>query len=171
VQDLTVFVLDKPRHQDLLAEIIAAGARISIHTDGDVAGALMAVAPWGNVDVLMGTGGSPEAIIAAAAVKALGGQMLCCLDPQSDKEREAVKQAGLDLNRVLNVDELITSNDVHFAATGITTGALLKGVEFTATGAKTSSMMVRGKTGTMRTIESTHRWERLMEISQIDYQA
>lgn len=169
VQDLTVFVLEKKRHEQLIAEIIETGARISLHTDGDVAGALMAVVPWSSVDLLMGTGGAPEGTIAAVAIKALGGQLLERPNPQSDAERKAVLDAGRDLDLILDVDDLISSDDIYFAATGITSGSLLKGVEFDANGARTYSMMVRGKTGTVRYIEAIHHWDRLLKISQIDY--
>lgn len=169
VDDLVVFVLDKPRHAELIREIREAGARIQLHRDGDVAGALMAASPDSEVDMMMGTGGSPEGILAAAAVKIMGGEIQCMLDPQSDAEREAVAASGLDLHRVLVTEDLIKSDDVFFAATGISGGRFLGGVEFTGSGAKTTSMVLRGKTGTVRRIESTHSFEKLMRFSSIKY--
>lgn len=169
VADLTVFVLDKPRHQQLIADIRAAGARVLLRTDGDVAGALMAATPNSSVDVLMGIGGTPEGVIAACAVRALGGAMLGQLAPQLRGEREAVLAAGIDLERVYAAGDLVQSDDVFFAATGLTDGVLMPGVHYTADGATTDSMVIRGKTGTWRTIHAEHRWEKLKEISQIEY--
>ncbi len=169
VDDLVVFVLDKPRHKSLIQEIRRAGARIQLHTDGDVAGALMAVLPGTGVDVMMGTGGTPEGVLAAAAIKVVGGEMLGKLDPQSEKERKAILEAGGSLERVLSVDDLIASDDVFFVATGITGGDLLRAVQFTGRGAVTYSLVMRGKTGTVRKIEAHHSFDRLMQISAIDY--
>ncbi|SHF38086.1 fructose-1,6-bisphosphatase II [Desulfacinum infernum DSM 9756] len=169
VDDLVVFVLEKPRHEGLIREIREAGARIQLHTDGDVAGALMAVLPDTTVDVMMGTGGTPEGVLAAAAIKVVGGEMLGRLDPQSERERRALLDAGYDLQRVLTVDDLVASEDVFFVATGITGGDFLGGVHFTGTGAVTHSLVMRGKTGTVRKIEAHHSFDRLMQISSIDY--
>lgn len=169
VQDMTVFILDKPRHQNLIADIRAAGARVLLRTDGDVAGALMALTPNSGVDVLMGIGGTPEGVIAACAVRALGGAMLGQLAPQKDNERDAAIASGLDLEAVLTESDLVQSDDVFFAATGITDGVLLPGVHYTSDGAATVSLVMRGKTGTVRTIHAEHRWDKLMEISQIQY--
>ncbi|HIC87811.1 MAG TPA: class II fructose-bisphosphatase [Anaerolineae bacterium] len=169
VDDLTVFILDRPRHQQLIAEVRAAGARITLHTDGDVAGALLAVIPGTGVDVLMGIGGTPEGIIAACAVKAFGGGMLGRLAPQKPGEREAILAAGQDLDRVLTLDDLVRGEDLYFAATGITTGDLLQGVRYDGLGARTHSVMIRARSGTVRYIEAIHRWDKLMRISTIDY--
>jgi fructose-1,6-bisphosphatase II len=169
LNELTVFVLDKPRHQKLIAEIRAAGARVLLRTDGDVAGALMAATPNSGVDVLMGVGGTPEGVIAACAVRALGGAMLGQLAPQKDDEREAAQAAGLDLNQVLTETDLVTSDDVFFAATGVTDGVLMQGVHYTHGGATTSSIVMRGKTGTIRTIHAEHRLDKLMTVSEIQY--
>ncbi len=169
IDDLTVFVLDKPRHQQLISDIRAAGARVLLRTDGDVAGALMAVTPRSGVDALMGIGGTPEGVIAACAVRALGGAMLGQLTPQKPGEREAVLSASLDLDHVLTERDLVQSDDVFFAATGITDGVLMPGVHYTAGGATTDSIVIRGKTGTWRTIHAEHRWDKLMAISQIAY--
>lgn len=167
--DLTIFVLDKPRHQKLIADIREVGARVLLRTDGDVAGALMAAMPNSGVDVLMGTGGTPEGVITACAVRALGGAMLGQLTPQKEDERAAVEKAGLDLNRVLTELELVQSDDVFFAATGITDGVLMPGVHYSGDGASTVSIVMRGKTGTVRKIYADHRLDKLREISQVVY--
>jgi fructose-1,6-bisphosphatase II len=169
VEALVVFVLDKPRHAELIRQIRIAGARIQLHTDGDVAGALMAVDPANEIDVMMGTGGTPEGVLAACAIQALGGEMLCRLDPQKPDERDALLKSGMDLDRILNVNALVRSDDVFFAATGISGGTFLKGVKYTAKGADTHSLVIRGKTGTLRYIESRHNWEKLMRFSAVKY--
>ncbi len=169
INDLVVFVLDKPRHQDLIKEIRQAGARIMLHTDGDVSGALMVCDPNTDVDVMMGTGGTPEGVIAACAIKGMGGQMLARLDPQSMVEKEAIEQAGIDIREILSVETMIRGDDSFFAATGISGGDLLKGVKYTGNGAITHSMVIRAKTGTFRYIESHHNWDRLMKFSAVKY--
>lgn len=169
VDDLVVFVLDKPRHEKLIHKIREAGARIQLHTDGDVAGALMAVDPRSEVDVMMGTGGTPEGVLAACAIKGIGGQMLARLDPQSYVEKEAIREAGIDTRDILTVDTLVRSDEVFFAATGISGGTFLRGVQYLGNGAVTHSMVIRGKTGTLRYIESYHNWDRLMKISSVKY--
>ncbi len=169
VEDLVVFVLDKPRHKQLIEDIRKTGARIQLHTDGDVAGALMAVMPT-EVDVMMGTGGTPEGVLAACAIRAIGGEMQGMLDPQSEEERANLIKAGYNLERVLTTEDLVTSEDVFFAATGISGGTFLRGVEFTGNGARTTSMVIRGKTGTIRHIESQHSFTKLMHFSAIDFQ-
>jgi fructose-1,6-bisphosphatase II len=170
VKDLVVFVLDKKRHAQLVADIRAAGARIQLHTDGDVAGALMAVIPGTGIDLMLGTGGTPEGVLAATAVRVLGGEMQGRLDPQSEAEKEQVAAAGRDTAQILKMNDLIASEDIFFAATGITDGVFLKGVEFSGKGATTSSLVMRGLTGTVRTIESQHRLDKLMKISSINYE-
>ena len=175
--DLVVFVLDKPRHQKLIQEIRAVGARIQLHTDGDVAGALMAVDQRSEVDVMMGTGGTPEGVLAACvqivwapcAIKGAGGARLARLDPQSEAEKAAIQEAGIDLAQILDADTLVQGDDVFFAATGISGGTFLRGVQFSGQGAVTHSMIIRSKTGTMRYIESHHNWNKLMQISSIKY--
>jgi fructose-1,6-bisphosphatase II len=169
VDDLVVFVLDKPRHKKLIEDIRATGARIQLHTDGDVAGSLMALDPKDMVDVMMGTGGTPEGVLSACAIRAVGGQMLARLDPQSDEERKGLLDAGYDLRRVLTAEELVSSGDTFFAATGISGGTWLEGVSFTGSGAVTHSLVLRGKTGTMRRIESHHTWDKLMKFSAVKY--
>jgi fructose-1,6-bisphosphatase II len=169
VNDLVVFVLDKPRHETLIKQIREVGARIQLHTDGDVSGALMAVDPHAEVDVMMGTGGSPEGVLAACAIKGMRGQMLCRLDPQSYVEKEAIQNAGIDVREVLSVDDLVRSEDAFFAATGISGGSFLRGVRYTGLGAVTHSMVIRAKTGTLRYIESYHNMELLTRISAVPY--
>ena len=169
VDDLVVFVLDKDRHQKLIADIRAAGARIQLHTDGDVAGSLMAVDPSVNVDMMLGTGGTPEGVLSACAIKALGGQLLTRLDPQSESEKKNLLDAGYDLSRVLDVDQLVSDDNVFFAATGISGGTFLGGVKYLGRGAVTHSMVLRGRTGTIRRVQSTHQWDKLMQFSAIKY--
>jgi len=169
VADLVVFVLDKPRHQELIREIRRAGAAIQLHTDGDVVGALMAVNPDSEVDLMMGTGGTPEGVLAACAIKALGGEMFCRFDPQLVEEKKAVLDYGLDLRATLTVDSLVKSDDVYFAATGISGGTFLSGVRYTGTGAITHSICMRAKTGTIRFVESRHSWDKLMGFSSVKY--
>lgn len=169
VDDLVVFVLDKPRHEKLIQQIRESGARIQLHRDGDVAGALMTVDPRSDVDVMMGTGGTPEGVLAACAIKGIGGQILARLDPQSYIEKEAIHAAGIDTRDILTVDTLIRSDEVFFAATGISGGNFLRGVQYLGNGALTHSIVIRGKTGTIRYIESHHNWDRLMRISAVKY--
>ncbi len=169
VQDLVVFVLDKPRHEGLIQQIRTAGARIQLHTDGDVTGALMAVSPHSEVDVMMGTGGTPEGVLAACAIKGLGGQMFARHDPQSYLEKEALAEAGIDIRSVLTVNELIHSDDCFFAATGISGGSFLRGVQYSGDKAITHSIIIRGKTGTLRYIESYHNIQQLNTFSAVRY--
>jgi fructose-1,6-bisphosphatase II len=170
VEDLTVVVLDRPRHEELVRQIRAAGARIRLITDGDVAGAITAAMEGTGIDVLMGVGGSPEAVVAACALKCLGGNIQCRLWPRDEKEREAAIQAGVDLDRVYTLDDLVATDDVFFAATGITDGELLRGVRYFGRGARTHSLVMRGKSGTIRFIESIHNYEKLMLISTLPYE-
>ncbi len=159
VHDLTVFVLDKPRHQSLIQEIRQAGARIMLQTDGDVMGALMAAIPGTGVDVLMGIGGTPEGVIAAAAVKALGGGMQGMRAPQKDYERQRLESTlGNRLQEVLTLDELVQSDDAFFAATGITDGPFLEGVRFdAAAGVTTHSIVIRAISGSIRFVKGVHQ--------------
>lgn len=169
VQDLVVFVLDKPRHEKLINEIRQAGARIQLQTDGDVAGGLMAVDPRSEVDIMMGTGGTPEGVLAACAIKGMGGQMLARLDPQSYVEKEAINEAGIDAREVLTVNDLVRSDDCFFAATGISGGDFLRGVRYSSKYAVTHSLVLRGKTGTLRYVESYHNMDRLSKFSAVRY--
>lgn len=169
VQDLVVFVLDKPRHEKLISEIRQAGARIQLQTDGDVAGGLMAVDPRSEVDIMMGTGGTPEGVLAACAIKGMGGQILARLDPQSYVEKEAINEAGIDAREVLTVNDLVRSDDCFFAATGISGGDFLRGVRYSSKYAVTHSLVLRGKTGTLRYVESYHNMDRLSKFSAVRY--
>ncbi|QJT11236.1 class II fructose-bisphosphatase [Oceanidesulfovibrio marinus] len=169
VDDLVVFVLDKPRHEDIVKEIRAAGARIQLHTDGDVMGSLMAVDPRSEVDVMIGTGGTPEGVLSACAIRGTGGRMLCRLDPQSDAEKQRLLDAGVDLSEILTEKTLVRDENVFFACTGISSGTFIKGVRYQGRGATTQSLVIRGKTGTVRYIESLHNWDKLMRISAVKY--
>jgi fructose-1,6-bisphosphatase II len=157
VRDLIVFVLDRPYHEDLIREIRTAGARTMLRSDGDIVGAVMAASPNGPVDIMMGIGGVPEGILAACAARAVGGGMLGRLSPQSADEQAAVEAAGLDTQRILSCDEMVSCNEVFFAATGITDGALLSGVHYHGGEAETESLVLRGETGTRRFIRAEHR--------------
>ncbi len=156
VRDLVVFVLDRPRHRDLIEEIRTAGARAMLRIDGDVAGALLAASRHSGVDILMGIGGVPEGVIAACAVKAKGGAMLGRLAPQGADERAAIKAAGLDSQQILTCNELISSDEIFFAATGITDGPVLSGVRYHGSRAATESLVLRRETGTRRIIHTEH---------------
>ncbi|GAB4401894.1 MAG: class II fructose-bisphosphatase [Anaerolineales bacterium] len=169
MDDLTVVVLDRPRHEKLIADIRACGARIKLITDGDISGGLMAAIEDTGLDVLMGIGGSPEAVITACALKCIGGDMQCKLWPRNDEERRWALENGRELDKVLTIDDLVAGNNIFFAATGITDGELLKGVRYFGNGAKTYSLSMRSKSGTIRYIEATHRWDKLMQISQIRF--
>ena len=159
VKNLTVFVLDRPRHVDLIEEIRSAGARVILRPDGDIAGALLASVPDSNVDILMGVGGTLEGLIVACAVKALGGAMLSRLEPQSDAEQAAVKAADLDLDQVKCCNDLVSSDDVFFTATGITGGPILSGITYAGDRAKSNSIILRGATKTRRIISAEHLLE------------
>lgn len=169
IADLTVVVLDRPRHERLIADIRKAGARIRLITDGDVAGSLMTAWPDSGVDVLMGVGGTPEGVISACALKAMGGEIQGRLVARNDAEAQAAREHGLDLNRVLTTNDLVRSDNVFFAATGITDGELLDGVKYYGDGARTHSLVMRSKSGTVREIIARHRWDKLMQISQVQY--
>lgn len=161
VSDVTVTVLDRTRHGDIIQAIREAGARVKLIPDGDVAAALQAaMEEYHAADVYMGIGGAPEAVLAAAAIKCIGGQMLCRIWPRTDEERDQLKADGVDLTHIYGVNDLITSDDVSFAATGITTGELLRGVEVARSTARTHSVMMRARTGTIRYITAVHRWNR-----------
>ncbi len=156
VGDLVVFVLARPRHEALIAEIRAAGARVMLSPDGDVLGALLAITPNSGVDLLMGIGGVPEGVIAACAVRAAGGAMLGRLAPQSASERETLRASGLDIRQILSGEDLVSSNQVFFAATGITDGPLLRGVRYLGDRATSNSLILRGETHGRRQIITEH---------------
>jgi fructose-1,6-bisphosphatase II len=169
-EDVTVVVLDRPRHNDLVQQIRDAGARIKFITDGDVAGAIMAARDGTGIDLLLGIGGTPEGIITACAVKCLGGVIQGKLWPKDAAERQKAIDAGHDLSRVLSTDELVRSDNVFFVATGVTDGELLDGVRYRAGGATTHSLVMRSKSGTIRNIHSEHRLNKLRAYSAIDFE-
>jgi fructose-1,6-bisphosphatase II len=162
--DITVVVLDRPRHEDLVAEIRASGARIKFISDGDVAGAIMAARPDTGIDLMVGVGGTPEGIIAACAIKCLGGVLQGKLWPRNDEERQRALDAGHDLTRVLGVNDLV-KGDAFFVATGITDGELLRGVRYFPGGAATSSLVMRSKSGTIRRVEATHQATKVSDLT------
>jgi fructose-1,6-bisphosphatase II len=168
-QDVTVVILDRPRHEEIIQEIRSVGARIKLITDGDVAGAIMTALPATGINVLLGIGGSPEAVVAACALKSIGGNMQCRLWPRNDQEWETVKEYGMDTTKVYGLDDLVASDNVFFSATGITDGELLKGVHYTADGATTQSLVMRSKSGTVRMVDATHRIDKLAEFAALDF--
>ena len=169
VADLTVCILDRPRHDDLVREVREAGARIKFISDGDVAGAIMAMRRGTGVDLLMGIGGTPEGIITACAVKCLGGVIQGQLWPRDDEERAKALDAGHDLDRVLTTDDLVVGDNVFFCATGITDGELLRGVHYTPHGVQTHSIVMRSKSGTIREVASEHRLDKLGRYAVVDF--
>ncbi|MBI9048033.1 MAG: class II fructose-bisphosphatase [Anaerolineaceae bacterium] len=169
VEDLKVVILERDRHKGLIDEVRKAGARIRLIRDGDVISALMTAVPASGVDVLMGIGGTPEGVLAACALRALGGNIVGKLFPRSEKEAALGREQGYDLQKILTMNDLVSSDDAFFAATGVTSGDLLRGVDYFAHGARTDSLVVRGLTGTERRIISTHHFDKLNEISSIHY--
>ena len=167
-EDVSVVVLDRPRHEDLVTRIRKAGARVRFITDGDVAGAILA-ATSDTADILMGVGGTPEGVVAACALTCVGGAIQGKLYPRDDGERQALLDAGYDLEKTLTTSELVSGKEVFFAATGVTDGALLRGVRYRADRALTYSMVMRSHSGTVRHIDSTHQIEKLMRFSSIEY--
>jgi fructose-1,6-bisphosphatase II len=167
--DVTVVILDRPRHERLIAEVRAAGARIKLITDGDVAGSIMAARDGTGVDLLLGVGGTPEGIITACAIKCLGGVIQARLAPRDEAERDKALAAGHDLSHVLTTDDLVTSEDAFFAATGLTDGELMAGVRFRAGGAATHSLVMRARSGTIRNIHSEHQLWKLRAYSSINF--
>ncbi|MEO7804028.1 MAG: class II fructose-bisphosphatase [Actinomycetota bacterium] len=169
VRDVTVIILDRDRHAKIIEEVRAAGARIKLISDGDVAAAISAAKPGTGVDLLIGIGGTPEGVIAAAAIKCLGGVIQGRMYPRNEQERQASIDAGYDLDRVLTTEDLVRG-DCFFAATGITDGELLRGVRYVSEGATTQSIVMRSRSGTIRTIDSEHHWSKLMQFSGVDYE-
>jgi len=169
VADLTVCILDRPRHAQLMADVRAAGARIRLISDGDVAGAISACRPNSGTDLLVGIGGTPEGIIAAAAIRCMGGAIQARLAPTDDDERQKAIDRGYDLDRVLHTSDLVSGENVFFSATGVTDGDLLKGVQYSGGGATTQSIVMRSKSGTVRMIEAYHRLSKLNEYSAVDF--
>jgi fructose-1,6-bisphosphatase II len=171
-EDVTVVLLDRPRHEEIAAEIRATGARIKFITDGDVAGAIMAARADTGIDLLLGVGGTPEGIITACAMKCLGGVIQGRLWPKDDEERQRALDAGHDLDHdhLLDTDDLVTGDDVFFVATGITDGELMKGVRYRAGGASTHSLVMRSRSGTIRSITSDHKLKKLKAYAAIDFE-
>jgi fructose-1,6-bisphosphatase II len=170
VDDVTVVLLDRPRHDELAAQIRATGARIKFISDGDVAGAVEAARPDTGLDMLVGIGGTPEGIIAACAMKCMGGMIQGRLWPKDDDERQKALDAGHDLDRVLSTDDLVSGDDCFFVATGITDGELLRGVRYRSSIARTHSLVMRSRSGTIRSIESEHQLSKLRAYSTIDFE-
>jgi fructose-1,6-bisphosphatase II len=160
-------ILDRPRHEQLVREVREVGARIKFITDGDVAGALMAARPGTGVDVLLGTGGATEAVIAACALKCIGGAMQCRLWPRNEEERRQALADGVDLTRVLQTDDLAGGNNIFFSVTGITDGELVKGGKYGPNRIETHSLVMRSQTGTIRTIDAYHRHDKLQRYLHI----
>ncbi len=169
VSDVTVVILDRDRHAGIIRECREAGARIRLIPDGDVAGAISVAWPDSGSDILLGIGGTPEGVIGACALKCLGGAIYGRLWPRNDDERRAALDAGYDLDRVLTTEDLVAGDDVFFAATGISDGDLLRGVRYRGDGASTESLVMRSKSGTIRTVRAEHRWEKLMRFSAVKF--
>ena len=169
VSDMTVCILDRPRHEQLIADVRDAGARIRLITDGDVAGAISACRPNSGTDLLAGIGGTPEGIITAAAIRCMGGAIHGQLAPRDDAERQKAIDAGYDLDQILTTEDLVSGENVFFCATGVTDGDLLKGVQYFSGGCTTQSIVMRSKSGTVRMIEAYHRLSKLNEYSAIDF--
>ena len=169
VDDLTVVILERPRHEEIIETVRKTGARIRLITDGDVAGAIMTAWPESNIDVLIGVGGTPEGVLAASALKCMGGEIQGRLYPRDDEEAALALEQGYDLKKVLTIDDLVCCEEVFFALTGITDGELVNGVEYFGDGARTHTLVMRARSGTVREILATHRWEKLMAFSSIPY--
>jgi fructose-1,6-bisphosphatase II len=169
-EDVTVCILDRPRHDELVRNVRAAGARIKLITDGDIAGVIMAAKAGTGVDLLVGIGGTPEGITAACAIKCLGGTIQGKLWPRDEEERQHAIDAGYDLDQVLTTDDLVRSDNVFFVATGVTDGELLRGVRYRGGGATTHSLVMRSRSGTIRYVESEHRLRKLMTYSKVDFE-
>jgi fructose-1,6-bisphosphatase II len=169
VDDVTAVILDRDRHENIIKECREAGARIRLIPDGDVAGAISTAWPDSGANVLFGIGGTPEGVIAAAALKCIGGAILGRLWPRNEDERRAATDAGYDLTRIITTDDLVSGDDVFFSATGITDGELLRGVRYWGDGAATQSLVMRSKSGTIRKVDATHRWHKLMRYSSFKF--
>ena len=169
VRDLTAVILDRERHAALIAEVREAGARIRLISAGDVIGAVSTAWPNSGADILFGIGGTPEGVIAACAIKCMGGEIQGRLAPQDDAERDAVLAAGFELDRVLGTDDLVQGDNCFFAATGITDGEVLKGVHYDRHGATTQSLVMRSKSGTVRLIDARHRLDKLAEFADVSF--
>jgi fructose-1,6-bisphosphatase II len=169
VRDVTAVVLDRPRHADLIEEVRTIGARIRLITDGDVAGAIATAWSASGADILLGVGGTPEGVIAAAALKCMGGELQGRLWPRDDEERGTAIELGYDVDRVLGLDDLVSGDNCFFAATGITDGELLRGVRYDSQGASTDSLVMRSKSGTVRRIDARHRLKKLALYASVEF--
>lgn len=169
VEDITVVVLDRPRHKDLIRQIRETGARIKLILHGDVSAGVMTAIEDPPADILMGIGGAPEAVITACAMKCMGGEIQCKLWPRNDDESALAAANGIDLERVYRTSDLVRGESVFFAATGITEGEFLRGVRYYGGGARTYSVVMRSTSGTVRYLEARHDWTKLMRISGVDY--
>jgi len=169
VRDLTVMILDRPRHQEIIDEVRTAGARIRLISDGDIFAAIASASPDSGVDLLYGIGGTPEGVVTACALKGMGGEIQGRLWPRDDDERTAAIEAGYNLDAVLTTDDLVQGDNCFFAATGITDGPLLKGVHFYPGGASTQSLVTRSRSGTVRVVDARHRLDKLKTFAEIDY--
>jgi fructose-1,6-bisphosphatase II len=169
VSDVTAVILDRERHADIIKQCREAGARIALIPDGDVAGAINVATPGSGSDILFGVGGTPEGVIAACAIQCMGGAIFGRLIARNDEERAAADAGGYNLDRILTTDDLVSGDEVFFAATGISNGDLLKGVRYWGDGASTESLVMRSKTGTIRKIQATHRWQKLMRYSAVKF--
>lgn len=169
VRDLTVVILDRDRHQELIAEVRASGARVKLIGDGDIYGAIATAWPDAGVDVLLGVGGSPEGVTAAAALKSMGGEIQALLAPRNPEERRDAIKAGYDLDKVLTTDDLVSGENCFFAATGITDGDLLRGVRYEHGGARTQSLVMRSRSGTVRMVDARHRIDKLSAFAAVEY--
>ena len=169
VKDVTAVILDRERHADLIRECREAGARIRLIPDGDVIGALATGWPDSGYDILFGIGGTPEGVIGACALKALGGAIHGRLYTRDDRERRAALDQGYDLDRILTTEDLVGGDDVFFAASGVTDGDLLRGVRYRGDGATTETLVMRSKSGTIRKIQANHRWDKLLRYSSLQY--
>jgi fructose-1,6-bisphosphatase II len=169
IKDVTVVILQRPRHDELIKEVRQLGARIRLIPDGDVAGALMCCLPESGIDALLGIGGTPEGVLAACAIRAMGGELQGKLYIRNEEEKKLGLEMGYKLDQVITMDDLVSSNDVFFAATGITDGELLGGVRYTGQGGETHSLVIRGKTGTVRWVTAKHNFDKLNLLSEIEY--
>jgi fructose-1,6-bisphosphatase II len=169
IADITVVVLDRPRHKDLIRQIRATGARIKLIFHGDVSAGVMTSIDDPPADILMGVGGAPEAVITACAIRCTGGEIQCKVWPRNDEERNLIQEKGIDISRIYFTEDLVKTNKVFFAATGITPGEFLEGVEYIKGGARSHSVVMRAESGTVRYMTAKHNWEKLMRISELSY--
>jgi fructose-1,6-bisphosphatase II len=169
VSEVTVVILDRPRHEDLIRQVREVGARIKLIEAGDIAGAIMTSMEGTGVDILMGVGGAPEAVITACALKCLGGEIQCRLYPRNEAEKQKATAAGCDVNKILTIDDLVNDDDVFLSLTGITSGELVRGVRYTTRGAETETLMMRSRSGTIRRIEASHNFDKLTRITSVPY--